>query len=238
MAGILFMFTVNPEIYRDEIYESVWNIPPDAPKPKGYIVQLSNLIKLMIKRGLIREIKVGDSKSDRVIHQTFKGRAVWLFIAKMLSTPNNALVPDAIGKRQDSIASPMIFEDIAQEGDKLQERYTLDLDALKGLDQAGTLAQNQYTINLDLLINYLNGLKKTILEGKSENEALNQAAQAMTALDTPPSPQITKTIVESQRVKPPQTPDDLDLGELQALLDDLEFDFDQPDQPPKTKRNT
>lgn len=93
MAGILFLFTFTPEVYRDEIWQYLYKLSEDDPKEKNMRVTVSRVITSMIKNELIREVKID---SDRIYHQTMKGRAVWLFIADQLA--KDGTLPDTPDK--------------------------------------------------------------------------------------------------------------------------------------------
>lgn len=87
-AGILYLFTVLPELERSDIYEYVMKIDPDIKKDLNARNSLARSLKSLKSAGLIIET------NGKKFYQTVKGRALWLGLAQVL-VPLSGLAPSA-----------------------------------------------------------------------------------------------------------------------------------------------
>lgn len=174
MAGILFLFTFTPEIYRDEIYAYLYKLSEDDPKIKPIKTTISRVIITMIKNGLIREVKVG---TDRVYHQTMKGRAVWLFIADHLARDRTL---------------PSQPDQADRLGFGVKKAHWTEESILQNIDDAARERAGQHTGNqerevietLKTMLAYL----ESLMPGLDINQALAKVGAALRPSETETKP--------------------------------------------------
>ncbi len=79
-VGLLFLFTLAPEITREECYaylSKIWGEELPYPLTSRYTTDMARRVRVMKERGLIIE-------TGRKFYQTMKGRAVFLAIEQRL----------------------------------------------------------------------------------------------------------------------------------------------------------
>lgn len=97
-AGVLFLFTILPELDRADIYGYIMKIDPDQNKAVKNRSALARMLRDLREKGLIVEAKGR-------MYQTIKGRALWLGLEKILAPMGAGVVGDMTPSEQQKTPS-------------------------------------------------------------------------------------------------------------------------------------